>query len=280
MAQDPTWLVPITRPQLPPLERFTEIVGEIFQTRMLSNFSKYTQLLEERAAMALDHPDPKSVSSCDIGLTLAWKALQCPPGEVIVPSFTFCSTVNALLWNNLEPVFAEVDPETYCIDVEDARRLITPRTAGLCGVHVFGLPAAIGPLQQLAIEHGLKLVFDAAHGLGGRYEGAALGRFGDASAFSMSGTKLVTSGEGGLVTFRDPDAADRFTYLRGYGFKGDYNCRHAGLNHHRHHQRGEHAGQRRIDVVVEHDLAHLVHRLGRRQDLCRRPWRRRTSAHG
>jgi dTDP-4-amino-4,6-dideoxygalactose transaminase len=230
MVQDPTSLVPITRPLLPPVERFHEIIADIFESRMLSNFSKYTQLLEKRAAMVLDHPDPKSVSSCDIGLTLAWKALQCPPGEVIVPSFTFCSTVNALAWNNHEPVFAEVDPETYCIDVEDARRLITPRTVGLCGVHVFGLPAAIEPLQQLATEHGLAMVFDAAHGLGGRYQGAALGSFGDASAFSMSGTKLVTSGEGGLVTFRDPDAADRFSYLRVYGFKGDYNCRYVGLN--------------------------------------------------
>jgi dTDP-4-amino-4,6-dideoxygalactose transaminase len=230
MATDKPCMVPITRPQLPPLERFSELVAELFETRMLSNFSKYTRLFEDRAARILDHPAPQSVSSCDIGLTLAWKALECPPGEVIVPSFTFCSTVNALSWNGLEPVFADVDPETYCIDIEEVRRLITPRTVGISAVHVFGLPAAIGPLESLASEHGLKLVFDAAHGLGGRYEGTALGAFGDASAFSMSGTKLVTSGEGGLVTFRDPADAERFSFLRVYGFKGDYNCRYVGLN--------------------------------------------------
>ncbi len=126
------------------------LVEELFETRMLSNFSKYTRLLEDRAARILDHPAPQTVSSCDIGLTLAWKALECPPGEVIVPSFTFCSTVNALSWNGLEPVFADVDPETYCIDIEDVRRLITPRTVGISAVHVFGLPAAIGPLEKLA----------------------------------------------------------------------------------------------------------------------------------
>lgn len=230
MAAEPNASIPITRPHLPPLEQFTEVIADIFQTRMLSNFAKYTKRLEERAARILDHPQPYSVSSCDIGLALSWKALECPPGEVIVPSFTFCSTVNALRWNGLTPVFADVDPETYCIDVDDARRLITPRTVGVAAVHVFGLPAPIAPLESLARDHGLKLVFDAAHGLGGRYRGSALGAFGDASVFSLSGTKLVTSGEGGLATFRDPAAAERFTFLRVYGFKGDYNCRYIGLN--------------------------------------------------
>jgi dTDP-4-amino-4,6-dideoxygalactose transaminase len=230
MDAQKTPLIPITRPPMPPVERFAELVSDLFQTRMLSNFGKYTQLLEERAAAVLGSPGPLSVSSCDIGLVLAWQALECPPGEVIVPSFTFCSTVNALRWNGLAPVFADVDPNTYCIDVEDVRRQITPRTVGLAAVHVFGLPAAIEPLESLASEHGLKLVFDAAHGLGGRFRETPLGGFGDASAFSMSGTKLVTSGEGGLVTFRDPKAAERFTFLRVYGFKGDYNCRYIGLN--------------------------------------------------
>lgn len=230
MAADPNVVVPITRPHLPPLERFAELVAELFDTRMLSNFGKYSRLLEHRAAEALGHPAPACVASCDVGLTLAWKALECPPGEVIVPSFTFCSTVNALRWNGLEPVFAEVDPTTYCLDVEAARRLISPRTVAVCAVHVFGLPADVEALQALADEHGLRLVFDAAHGLGGRYGGAALGAFGDASVFSLSGTKLVTGGEGGLATFRDPKAAERFSFLRAYGFKADYNCRYVGLN--------------------------------------------------
>ena len=225
-----TFSIPITRPQLPPVEQFTEIVAEIFETRMLSNFAKYSRLLEERAAAVLDHPTPRSVSSCDVGMTLAWKAIQCPAGEVIVPSFTFCSTVNALIWNGLKPVFADVNPETYCVNIDDVRRRITRRTVGIAAVHTFGLPADIEALQGLARERGLKLLFDAAHGLGGSYQGTALGAFGDASVFSLSGTKLVTGGEGGLATFRDPADAERFSYLRVYGFKGDYNCRHIGLN--------------------------------------------------
>ena len=91
-----------------------------------------------------------------------------------MPSFTFCSTVNALQWNGLTPVFADINPETYCVDVDEVRRLITARTVGIVAVHVFGLPADIESLEDLAAEHGLSLVFDAAHGLGGSYDGKAL----------------------------------------------------------------------------------------------------------
>lgn len=150
MAQHSTSRIPITRPHLPPIEQFTEVVAELFETRMLSNFAKYTQLLEERAAIVLEHPSPSSVASCDIGLTLAWRTLECPPGEVIVPSFTFCSTVNSLVWNGLEPVFADVDPQTYCLDPEDVKRRITPRTVGIAALHTFGLPADIEALEDLA----------------------------------------------------------------------------------------------------------------------------------
>ena len=230
MAAQKTASIPITRPHLPPTEQFNEVVADVFATRMLSNFAKYTQFLEGRAATVLDHPGPQCVASCDIGMVLAWRALEYSSGEVIVPSFTFCSTVNTLHWNGLEPVFADVDPETYCLDPEDVRRRITPRTVGIAAVHTFGLPADIAALEGLAREHSLKLVFDAAHGLGGRYKGQALGAFGDASIFSLSGTKLLTGGEGGLATFRDPDDAERFSFLRAYGFKDDYNCRYIGLN--------------------------------------------------
>jgi dTDP-4-amino-4,6-dideoxygalactose transaminase len=230
MDAGPIAQIPFMRPHLPPMERFSEVIADLFATRMLSNFAKYTRLLESRATTVLDHPAPLCVSSCDVGLVLAWRALDCPPGEVIVPSFTFCSTVNALRWCGLTPVFADVDPGTFCLGPEDVRRRITSRTVGIAAVHTFGLPADIGALQGLAREHGLKIVFDAAHGLGGRYHGRALGAFGDASVFSLSGTKQVTGGEGGLAAFRDADAADRFSYLRTYGFKGDYNCRHVGLN--------------------------------------------------
>ena len=222
--------IPISRPHLPERDRFMDLVAELFDTRMLSNFGKYSWLLEQRAATAIDHPRPQCVSSCDVGLTLAWRALGCDAGEVIVPSFTFCSTVNALAWNNLTPVFGDIDPRTLCLDPDEVRRLITPKTVGIAAVHTYGCPAPVEELEAIARERGLKLVFDAAHGLGAGLNGRKLGAFGDASVLSLSGTKLVTGGEGGLVTFRDPAAAERFKRLRAYGFVGDYNCREVGLN--------------------------------------------------
>src|SRR5262249_30338302 len=157
---------------------------------------KYSSLLEQRAAEVIDHPAPLCVSNCDVGLTLAWRALGCAAGEVIVPSFTFCSTVNALSWNGLTPVFADIDPHTFCIDPSHVRSKITSRTVGIAPVHTYGCPAPIAELDSLAEEFGLKVVFDAAHGLGASYRGQGMGAFGDASAFSLSGTKLVTGGEG------------------------------------------------------------------------------------
>lgn len=222
--------IPIMRPYLPPLHQYAEAVEEIFSTASLSNFGKYSRLLEDRASRVLEHPGTLCVSSCDIGLVLAWRALGCTCGEVITPSFTFCSTVNALTWNGLTPVFADIDPETLCLDIGEVRKLITPRTVGITAVHVFGRPAAITELEALAQEYGLKLVFDAAHALGAKYRGRALGSLGDASIFSLSGTKLVTGGEGGLATFRSSEVAERFRALRGYGFLGDYNCQDIGLN--------------------------------------------------
>ncbi len=229
MAAQPTDSIPITRPHLPPIEDFHEVVADLFETRMLSNFAKYTRLLEGRAAAVLDHPAPQSVSSCDIGMVLAWRALGCQAGEVIAPSFTFCSTINALSWNGLEPVFADVNPETYCLDPDDIRRRITPRTVGIAAVHTFGLPADIAAMEDLArIRTEARL--RRGPWTGRTLPGARLGAFGDASVFSLSGTKLLTGGEGGLATFRDPDDAERFSLLRVYGFKGDYNCRYIGLN--------------------------------------------------
>ena len=222
--------VPLLKPWLSQREAFRSAVDDIFESRMLSNFAKYCRLLEHTAAGALENPRTLAVASCDIGLILAWRAQGLRSGEVITPSFTFASTVNALMWNGLTPVFADIDPRTFCVDVEHTRSLITPRTVGITAVHTFGAPADIDRLTRLTDEHNLALVFDAAHALGAEHAGRSVGAHGDVSVFSLSGTKLVTAGEGGLATFRRAETAERFRLLRGYGFIGDYNCRDVGLN--------------------------------------------------
>jgi dTDP-4-amino-4,6-dideoxygalactose transaminase len=225
-----TFRVPITRPALPALGDYVGLLEGVWASRMLSNFGALATALEDQCRAYLDAGYVLSASSGDVAVTLAIRALDLPPGSgVLVPSFTFNSTVNAILWNGLRPVFVDIDPETLTIDPADARRSAGDARA-IVATHVFGVPAAVGQLSELASDLGARLVFDAAHGYGSLVDGRHVGTFGDAEVFSLSGTKPVTSGEGGLFTTADPNLAERFRYLRAYGFQGDYNSRFVGLN--------------------------------------------------
>jgi len=231
-APTPKRRVQLMRPSLPDKAEAFAVFDELWETRLLSNFGRYSRLFEQRAqAYFQSERRFLAVSSCDTGLILTLRALGLEPGdEVLVPSFTFNSTVNSITWNGLKPVFCDIDPETFTLDPADAARRIGPRTKAMIGVHVFGAPCDCHALEALAKERGLKLVFDAAQAFGTRYQGEAITEFGDAGVFSFSGTKVVTSGEGGLAYFKDPAVANRFDHLRRYGFIGDYRTKWVGLN--------------------------------------------------
>jgi dTDP-4-amino-4,6-dideoxygalactose transaminase len=170
-----------------------------------------------------------AVSSCTCGLMLVFKALGVE-GEVILPSFTFFATAHSALWSRLRPVFADCDPETWTICPEDAERKITSRTAAILGVHLYGNPCEIAKLSGMAARNRLKLVFDAAHAFGSEYQGRPIGQFGDAEVFSLSPTKLLVAGEGGLVTTNDAALAKRIRAGRNYGDAGNYDPELLGLN--------------------------------------------------
>jgi dTDP-4-amino-4,6-dideoxygalactose transaminase len=170
-----------------------------------------------------------AVSSCTSGLMLVYRALELS-GEVVVPSFTFMATVSALVWNGLRPVFTDVDPGTTNLDPAAVERAITSQTTAIVGVHNFGNPADIAALQMLADRRGLKLVFDAAHGFGARYQGNPVGSQGDAQVFSLSPTKLLITGEGGIVATNDDDLARKVRMGRDYGNDGNYDSAFPGLN--------------------------------------------------
>ena len=225
-------MIPITRPHLPPLDDLTELLSEVWSSRMLSNFGPFAVRLEN---MASDYLGVKArvVVSGDIGLTLTIAALGLPKGSrCLVPAFTFNSTVNAIIWNGLVPVFVDIDRATLNIDVEHARHLASNQSDVrlIMATHVFGNPADVDGLSRLANDLGARLVFDAAHAYGSKRDGVAIGSFGDAEVFSLSGTKIVTSAEGGLVSSRNEDFIQHFELVRGYGFLNDYNTRILGLN--------------------------------------------------
>jgi dTDP-4-amino-4,6-dideoxygalactose transaminase len=229
-AGSPGYRVPITRPYLPPFEDYAALLGDVWSSRMLSNFGPLAERLEAQSRAYLGSDFLLSVSSGDVALTLAVRALDLPAGSrVLVPSFTFNSTVNAVVWNGLRPVFVDIDPETLNMDpLEAAHRL--DGAAAIVATHVFGNPADVEALAGAARRAGIPLVFDAAHGYGSLHRGRHVGTFGVAEVFSLSGTKPVTSAEGGLFATPDPEMARRFRYLRAYGFQSDYVSHFVGLN--------------------------------------------------
>ncbi len=151
-------------------------------------------------------------------------------GEVIIPSFTFIATAHALQWQKITPVFCDIDPRDHMIDPSRVEELITPRTSGLIGVHLWGQPCDTDALAEIANRHKLRLMFDAAHGLACSHNGRMLGSFGDAEVFSFHATKFFNTFEGGAVTTNDDELAARIRLMKNFGFSGYDNVIYIGIN--------------------------------------------------
>lgn len=220
--------VPITAPTIPPIKNLKKGYEKVLKSGMITN-SKTVQEFELKVAKYLGVRNAIAVSSCTSGLMLILKSLGLK-GEIIVPSFTFHATAHAVVWNGLKPVFVDCDPNTYNIDPAEVERSITSKTSAIIGVHIFGNPAAVGDLQKIAKRHGLRLIFDAAHGFGTKHQGINVGGFGDAESFSLSPTKLLTAGEGGIVATNNDEIAEKIRVGRNYGDPGNYDPTFSGLS--------------------------------------------------
>ena len=221
--------VPIVRPTLPRFEDgLSRQMAGLFESGIITK-GGYLREFEARIAEHLGVRNAVAVSSGTLGLLLTYHGLGLRD-EVLVPSFTFMATVHPLLWLGAEPVFVDIDPRTWNIDPAKVEAAITPRTTAIVGVHNFGNPAPIAELESIASRHGLKLVFDAAHGFGSLYQGQPVGRFGDVEVFSLSPTKLLVAGEGGIVSTDDDGLAEHVRVGREYGNPGDYGSDFPGVN--------------------------------------------------
>jgi dTDP-4-amino-4,6-dideoxygalactose transaminase len=219
---------PITLPTTPPWNSLKNKYKDIISSGMLTN-SKLVCEFESKIANYLGVKYAVAVSSCTCGLMLVLKVLNLK-GEVILPSFTFHATAHSLIWNNLKPIFVDCDLGTFNIDPIEVKKAITSNTCAILAVHIFGNPADVDSLSNIAKKNKLKLIFDAAHGLGSEHNGMHVGTFGDAEVFSLSPTKLLTCGEGGLVATNNKDIADKVRIARNYGDSGNYNCEFSGFN--------------------------------------------------
>ncbi|MFC1595720.1 NeuD/PglB/VioB family sugar acetyltransferase [Candidatus Margulisiibacteriota bacterium] len=219
----------VAQPTLPDYPLLDEKFKDIAKSLLLSNFAKYSNNLELNVEKLLNVKKALTFPNGTSALMLGLKALNLT-GEVILPSFTFSASGHAVVWNGLTPVFADIDPETFNIDPDDVERKITDKTSAIMAVHVFGNPVNISRLESIAQKHNLKLIFDSAHALGSQYQGKAIGGFGDMECFSLSGTKVITSAEGGLATTDNQELAEKLHLGRNYGAGPDYDCQYIGLN--------------------------------------------------
>lgn len=193
-------------------------VLDCLESGWISGSGKYVEMLEEQFASFCGASHAVAVANGTAALHVALLSLGVGPGdEVIVPDLTFIATANAVTYCGARPVFCDVDAATWTMSVEDAARKITDRTSGVIPVHLYGHPADMGAIAELAKARGLFVLEDAAEAHGAEYRGRRVGALGDAATFSFYGNKIITTGEGGIVTTNDAALARRARLLRGQG---------------------------------------------------------------
>lgn len=210
----------VGRPNIGDRAKFLAGVEAALDRRWLTNDGPLVREFEARIADYLGVRHCVAIANGTIALEIAIRALGLS-GEVIVPAFTFVATPHSLHWQGITPVFADIDPETHCLDPASVRRAITPRTTGIIGVHLWGRTAPVAELEEIARESGLQLMFDAAHAFGASIGDVMVGSSGRAEVLSFHATKFFNSLEGGAIVTDDDDVARQARLMRNFGFAGD-----------------------------------------------------------
>ena len=219
----------VGKPNVGDRAAFMQMADAMFDSGRLANGGPLVEELERRLAEHLGVRHCLAICNGTVALEIAIRALNLN-GEVIVPSYTFVATAHALHWQGITPVFADIDADTHNLSPAAVRRMISSRTTGILGVHLWGRAAPVQELQAIADEHGLKLMFDAAHAFGCRHGGQRIGGFGSAEVFSFHATKFFNTFEGGAIATNDDELAQRMRLMRNFGFAGFDNVVHPGTN--------------------------------------------------
>ena len=219
----------VGRPNIGDRERLLARINDMLDRRWLSNNGPFVQEFERKVEAYLGVRHCIAMCNGTVALEIAIRALGLK-GEVIVPSFTFIATAHALQWQEITPVFCDLDPRTHNIDPAQIQRLITPRTTGIVGVHVWGRACDIEALTEIARRRNLTLMFDASHAFGCSYRGKMIGSFGAAEVFSFHATKFFNTFEGGAVVTNDDALAARIRLMKNFGFRGYDNVEYIGTN--------------------------------------------------
>jgi dTDP-4-amino-4,6-dideoxygalactose transaminase len=219
----------VTRPFLPPLADFTQGLQEIWDNEWLTNNGPVLQRFQKELCQYFDTQNLCLFSNGTLALQIALQGMQLS-GEVITTPFTFVATSHALRWNNIQPVFVDIEPDHYTLDPEKVEAAITPQTTAILAVHVYGYPCKLQELADIACRHNIKLLYDAAHAFDVKVDGKSIGHYGDLSMFSFHATKLYHSLEGGMLMFSESGHKKVFDCLKNFGLENDLEISAVGTN--------------------------------------------------
>lgn len=219
----------VTRPYLPPLEEFIPYLEELWESRVLTNGGRYHRELEVALAKFLGVPFVVLFNNGTNALLTAVQALYLS-GEVITTPYSFVATSHALMWNRLEPVFVDIEPNTLNIDPSRIEAAITERTTAIMPVHCYGFPCDTDAIARIAEKHGLKVLYDAAHAFGVNDAGGSILRHGDLSVLSFHATKVFNTFEGGAIICHDAATKARIDQLKNFAIQGDAEVTAIGSN--------------------------------------------------
>jgi dTDP-4-amino-4,6-dideoxygalactose transaminase len=222
-------MITVTQPFLPPLEEFTQYLEKIWDSKWLTNNGQFHQQLERELAEFLGVPYVCLFSNGALALMTALQSLRIT-GEVITTPFSFVATTHSLWWNNIKPVFADIDPIYGNIDPDRIEAAISPQTTAIMPVHVYGNPCNNDKIQRIAETYGLKVIYDAAHAFNVKKDGNSILNWGDLSILSFHATKVFNTFEGGAIICHDPVTKKRIDDLKNFGIHDEVTVVAPGIN--------------------------------------------------
>lgn len=219
----------VTKSSMPPMDEYIEEIKELWDSHWLTNMGAKHKQLEKELKKYLGVDGVSLFSNGHMALELAIQAMNLS-GEVITTPFTFASTTHAIVRNGLTPVFCDINPEDFTMDVNQIESLITDKTSAIIPVHVYGNVCNVEEIERIAKKYDLKVIYDAAHTFGVKYKGKGIGSYGDASMFSFHATKVYNSIEGGAVTFNNEEFGLDLYRLKNFGIRNQVVVDGVGAN--------------------------------------------------
>jgi len=229
-------MIPVTKPYLPNREKLKQYIDGIYERQWLTNNGQLVQELTRRLEVYLGVENLLLVANGTLALQIAYRALGVSDSrpeqhpEAITTPFTFIATASSLKWDGVEPVFVDIDPETWCLAPKNIEAAITPNTRAIVPVHVFGNACEVEAIDTVAKKHSLAVIYDASHAFGVQYKGESLLKHGDAATLSFHATKLFHTGEGGAIVFKRKEDLERARKMINFGITGPETIEELGIN--------------------------------------------------